>query len=99
MANPLIAFLGRQVIKGAGKVAKKLAKINRARPNNTGQGMSFEPKGIINKFKNKVQRGKVETKLQGRGKQSVYSPHKQQFEMITKQSTDSMTLIKKHKVK
>ena len=94
MANPSIAFLGRQVIKGAGKVAKKLGEMNRARPHNTGQGISFKPKGIINRMKNKAQKAKVETTLQGRGKQ-----YKQQFEMITKQSTDSMTIIKKHKVK
>jgi len=93
--NPiLIRSLGKAIQKGASKVVKKLGEINRARPHNTGQGISFKPVGIINKMKNKVQRAKVETKLQGRSKQS-----KQQFEMITKQSTDSMTLIKKHKVK
>lgn len=95
MANPLIAFLGRQVIRGAGKVAKKLGEMNRARPHNTGQGISFEPKGIVNKIKNRVQKAK----LQGRGQQTTTPVNKQQFEMMTKQSTDSMTIIKKHKVK
>jgi len=100
MANPILAagvrFVGKKATKLAKKGVQKIMEWNSKRPHNTGQGMSFKPKGFANRINNRIQKKQIEQQFaaQGRSKQT-----KQQLEMITKQSTDSMTLIRKQKVK
>lgn len=98
MANPLVAqgvrFVGKKATSFVKKGINKILELNAKRAHNTGKGMSFEPKGLINKVKNKIQKKEIEKQFAAQGR-----PKQQTFEITTKQSTDTMTLIQKKTVK
>lgn len=102
MAHPLLGLGIRQGVKFVGKKAgnfvkkgmEKVMELNAKRGHNTGKGMSFEPKGLMNKVKNRFQKKEIEKQFAAQGR-----PKQQTFEITTKQSTDTMTLIQKKTVK
>ena len=96
--NPVGKLIYKAVKTGGQKVLNKAMEWNAKRAHNTGKGMSFEPQGIWNQAKNRIQKKQIEKRYADQLKKSD-SKVGREWIVETKESTNSMTLTRKRKAK